>query len=96
MGVDMNVRDFFDLPEEQRDMLVSLHRKQKLIRSSRDNIMEERAKLATRELNNQRECEHPFAESKYTAHENEFGNLIGSGTRYHWCDDCGKRWTTDR
>jgi hypothetical protein len=96
MGVDMNVRDFFDLPEEQRDMLVSLHRKQKLIRNSRDNIATERMQLATRELNNQRECEHPFSESTYKANENEFGNLMGSGT-YHWyCEDCGKRWTTDR
>lgn len=92
----MNVKDFFNLPEDQRDILVNLHRKQKSIRASHHNIMAERAVLATREFNNQRECEHPFAESTYKAHENEFGNLTGGGSYYWTCDDCGKRWTTDK
>lgn len=91
----MNVKDFFDLPEDQRDILVNLHRKQKLIRSSRESILEDRKRLDTRELNNQRECEHPFAESTYKAHENEFGNLTGGGTHHWYCEDCGKRWTAN-
>jgi len=92
----MDVRDFFNLPEDQRDLLVNLHRKQKTIRHTRANIMEERQRLVTREFNNQNECEHPFAEKTYRARENEFGNLTGGGEYHHYCEDCGKRWTTEK
>jgi hypothetical protein len=92
----MDIKDFFDLPEAQRDLLVELHRTQKMVRHTKEGIFEERRRLETRELNNQNECQHPFADSKYTAHENEFGNLTGGGTYYYHCEDCGKRWTTDK
>lgn len=92
----MNVKDFFDLPEEQRQLLIDLHTKQKDIRSVKEWIDIERRKLATREVNNQMSCEHPFATKEYKAFENEFGNLTGGGEyRYH-CEDCGYRWTTEK
>lgn len=88
----MNIKDFFDLPEDQRELLVEMHRQQKLIRKTRELIDVERRKLSTRELNNQMECKHPFVDKKYRAFENEFGNLTGGG-RYHChCDDCGAMW----
>jgi transposase-like protein len=92
----MNVRDFFDLPDDQREMLIEIHRKQKFVRHEREQIDIERRKLATRELNNQTSCEHPFATKEYKAHENEFGNLTGGGEyRYH-CEDCGFRWSENK
>ena len=92
----MNIKDFFDLPEAQRDLLVQMHRKQKEIRQTKENIDNERRKLQTREINNQMECEHPFSESTYKAHENEFGNYTGGGEYRHRCDDCGKNWSTEK
>ena len=92
----MNVQEFFDLPEEQRQFIVDLHNKQKKIRYAKGVIADERQKLNTREFNNQHECEHPFAQSRYQAHENEFGNLTGGGYyRYH-CEDCGYHWQEDK
>lgn len=92
----MNVKDFFDLPEDQRDYLFELHRKQRMVRNTRDIIAAERGRLDTREINNQMECEHPFSTDRYVANENEFGNLTGGGTRHHHCPDCGARWTTNK
>jgi hypothetical protein len=92
----MNIKEFFDLPEDQRELLTQLHNKQKKIRADREFIDNERRKLATRELNLQMECEHPFATKVYKAYENEFGNLEGGGEyRYH-CEDCGQRWSDAR
>lgn len=92
----MNVKDFFDLPEDQRELLVSMHRKQKHVRSQREHIDIERRKLATMEFNNQTECQHPFASKKYRANENEFGNLTGGGVYSYYCEDCGFRWQEDK
>lgn len=92
----MDVREFFKLPEDQRDLLANLHRKQKGIRRNRELILDERKQLDTREINNQLQCEHPFAEFKYKAHENEYGNMTGGGVYYYHCEDCGKRWQQDR
>lgn len=92
----MNVKDFFDLPEDQREMLIEIHRKQKMVRAEKEYISLERRKLSTRELNNQTACDHPFATKEYKAHENEFGNLTGGGEyRYH-CEDCGFRWSENK
>lgn len=92
----MNIKDFFDLPEDQRQLLIDLHTKQKGVRFKKEQIDIERRKLSTRELNNQMSCEHPFATKEYKAFENEFGNLMGSGEyRYH-CEDCGKRWSEQK
>lgn len=92
----MDIKDFFDLPHEQRELLVEMHRKQKRIRNDRDVINAEIQRLETRRFNMQQDCDHPFADKKYKAHENEFGNLTGGGTYYHHCDDCGLRWTTNK
>lgn len=92
----MNIKDFFDLPEEQRQLLIDLHTKQKDIRSVKERIDIERLKLATREVNNQMSCEHPFAESTYKAYETEFGNYTGGGEYRHHCDDCGMKWSTEK
>lgn len=89
----MNINEFFNLPEEQRELLTQLHNKQKRIRLDKERIELERRKLATRELNLQLECEHPFATKTYKAYENEFGNLTGGGEYNYHCDDCGQRWT---
>lgn len=92
----MNIQDFFDLPEDQRDYMVEMHRKQKMIRMTRDAINGERGRLDTQELNNQENCSHPFAKEKYVAHENEYGNLTGGGTTWHHCQDCNARWMTEK
>lgn len=92
----MNIKDFFDLPDDQREMLIDIHRRQKLVRAEKEYIATERRKLETRELNNRMACEHPFATEEYKAYENEFGNLTGGGEyRYH-CEDCGKRWSKNK
>lgn len=92
----MNVQEFFELPEDQRQFIIDLHNKQKKIRYAKGIIAEERQKLTTREFNNQQECEHPFATKQYHANETEFGNYTGSGVyRYH-CEDCGFRWQEDK
>lgn len=92
----MNIQDFFDLPEEQRQFIIDLHNKQKKIRYTKSVIADERRKLDTREANNQMECEHPFANKIYKAHENEFGNLTGGGWYNCHCEDCGARWQEDQ
>jgi hypothetical protein len=92
----MNIKDFFDLPEDQRELLVELHRKQKQIRKDKEYNDQQRRMLQTREINLQTECEHPFAEKTYKAHENEFGNLTGGGVYYYHCEDCGYRWTENK
>ena len=89
----MNIREFFDLPEDERQVLIDLHNKQKSIRNTRESIDIERRKLTTREANNQTDCDHPFAEKTYKADENEFGNLTGSGRYFYHCEDCGFRWS---
>lgn len=92
----MNIRDFFDLPESERQFIVDLHNKQKKVRYTKDQIADERHKLMTREANNQMQCDHPFATKEYRAHENEFGNLTGGGVYNYYCDDCGFRWQDDQ
>lgn len=92
----MDVKEFFNLPESERQFIIDLHNKQKSVRMTRELIMSERAKLATREMNNQTQCEHPFATKKYRAHENEFGNLTGGGVYTYHCEDCGFRWQEDK
>lgn len=92
----MDIKQFFDLPEEQRQLIIDLHNKQKKIRHTRDQITDEYVKLRTRETNNQMSCDHPFAVKDYKAHENEFGNLTGGGHYNCRCDDCGFRWVEDK
>lgn len=88
----MNIKEFLDLPEDVREHLFWLHNKQKRIRKERDDIALERKKLDIRSMNNQTECEHPYADKRYEAHENEFGNYTGGGEYRYSCDDCGKIW----
>lgn len=92
----MDIKAFFDLPEDQRQMIIELHNKQKSIRHAKSTIAEERRKLDTRETNNQMQCDHPFATKKYRANENEFGNLTGGGVYSYHCEDCGFRWQDDQ
>lgn len=88
----MNIQEFFDLPEEQRELLTEMHRKQKEIRSQRLYIETERRKLDTRETNLQMNCEHPFQSKIYKADTDEYGILTGSGTYHFHCPDCDRRW----
>lgn len=92
----MDMKEFFDLPHDQREMLVSIHRKQKRIRMDKATITGEMGRLETMLLNLQIECDHPFVEKVYKAHENEYGNFTGGGTYRCYCDDCGMRWTEDK
>lgn len=92
-GRDMNIEQFFELDEETREYLLSLHTKRKYIRSQREQLDIDLRKIKTRELNLQMECDHPNADSKYTANENEFGNLTGGGYTNYYCPDCYNRWT---
>ena len=92
----MNIKDFFDLPEDQRQLLIDLHTKQKGVRFEKEQIDISRRKLTTRELNNQMLCEHPFATKEYKAFENEFGNLTGGGEYRCHCEDCGFRWSDQK
>lgn len=92
----MDIKEFFDLPNDQKELLVSMYQKQRMIRNTRIAIEAELKRLETRRINNQMECDHPFATKKYQAHENEFGNLTGGGYyRYH-CEDCDARWQEDK
>ena len=92
----MNIKDFFDLPENQRQLLIDLHDKQKSIRFQREMIDNSRRSLNTKEINLQMECEHPFATKEYKAYKNEFGNLTGGGEYQHHCKDCDYRWSTNK
>lgn len=93
---EMDIDDFLNLDDDVRETLIEAHRLRNYIISTRDTIKAERAKLDTREINLQMQCEHPKATSRYVANENEFGNLTGGGTRHHHCTDCGFRWETDK
>ena len=88
----MNIKDFLDLPEDQREYIIEIHNKQKEIRKTRQDIEFMRNKLNTREFNNQLECTHPDVQKTYKAHENEFGNFTGGGEYECFCEDCGKIW----
>ena len=92
----MNIKDFFDLPEDQRQFIIDLHNKQKMIRMERESIDNERRRLTTSEFNLQTKCQHPFANEEYKAYENEFGNLTGGGEYHHHCKDCDYRWSTNK
>ena len=92
----MNIDQFFELDEETREYLLSLHTKRKHIRYEREQLDIELRKIKTRELNLQMECEHPNANSRYVANENEFGNLTGGGTYHLYCPDCYNRWTEEK
>lgn len=92
----MDINQFFELPEDEREALIDAHLHRQYVISVRDGIANERRKLDTRELNNQMNCNHLSATSRYVANENEFGNLTGGGTHHHFCPDCLNRWTTDK
>ena len=92
----MDIKDFFDLPEDARLILVRMEHTRKLVIETRNSIAVERQKLNTRELNNQLRCEHIYCQKTYKAHENEFGNYTGGGVYHYHCDDCGKRWTEEK
>ena len=92
----MDIKDFFDLPEDQRQFIIDLHDKQKSIRFQREMIDNSRRSLNTKEINLQMECEHPFATKEYKAYKNEFGNLTGGGEYHHHCKDCDYRWSTNK
>jgi hypothetical protein len=92
----MNIQEFFDLPDDQRQMIIDLHNKQKKIRHTREQIADERQKLNNREFNNRMQCDHPFATKTYKAYENEFGNFTGGGTYTYRCEDCGNVWTDEQ
>lgn len=96
MITNLSAEDYLRLSEAEQQAIVATIQKQRLIRKRRDDIAGERQKLATRNTNNQLECDHPLATSRYVANENEFGNLTGGGTRYHTCPDCDAYWSTDK
>jgi hypothetical protein len=89
----MNIKDFLDLPDTERQTLVDAHNKSKRIREQIRGIKHEEEKLRTRRLNLQIECDHPYRIERYEAHENEFGNYTGGGTYTYYCPDCDYRWT---
>lgn len=91
----MNIQEFFDLPEDQRQMIIDLHNKQKKIRYAREQILEEREKLNAREFNNMMQCDHPFATKTYKAREDEYGTMTGGGWYTYKCGDCGNVWTDE-
>ena len=94
--MNINIDEWFELPEEHRDFFVKLHNKQKQIRLDKERIDIELRKLATRKINLQMECEHPFTTKEYKAHENEFGNYTGGGQYYCHCEDCDRRWSEEK
>lgn len=93
---NISAEDYLKLSETEQQAIVNVIQKQRLIRKRRDEIAEARQSLSTRNINNQLECDHPLAKSRYVANENEFGNLTGGGTYYHTCPDCDAYWSTDK
>lgn len=91
----MDVNQFFELSEEEREALVQMHQNRKIIRSSYQAIRDEQKQLDTRMLNNQMRCEHP-AVIKH--HQSDTGNWSKADDMY-WtdfeCPDCGKRWSEE-
>lgn len=92
----MDVKQFLDLPEDQREELVRLHEKQKYIHGEWEQIKYAEQKLNTRKLNLQLECEHPFASRTAKA---DTGNWCKQDDQYWYdckCPDCGKVWQEDQ
>lgn len=90
----MDIREFFDLPIEQRDELFRIHNKQKEIQSRAQSIKLQRDSLSKMETALQEECEHTFAAFSSRIIEDEYGRRTGDSERTHYCPDCDLRWTT--
>lgn len=92
----MDIKQFLDLPLDQREVLVSLHEKQKYINRQWEKIKEDEKSLGIRKLNLQLECEHPFASRVPKA---DTGNWCPTDDKYWYdckCPDCGKVWQEDQ
>lgn len=90
----MDIREFFDLPVEQRDELFSMHRKQKEIRAKAEYIKKERHSLDIQEAAMQEACEHIFSVVRARIIEDEYGRRTGASEHQHYCPDCDLKWFT--
>jgi hypothetical protein len=89
---EMYIREFFDLPIDQREELFKIHIKQKDIRNKAEYIKKERHSLNVQEATLQEACEHPFAKSTTRVVEDEYGRRTGTSESQHYCPDCDKKW----
>lgn len=97
MGTYEIMRDFLNLPEEDRQKLVELHNHQRYVVEQRERYENEIKRLHTALFNLQTTgCEHPFATR---VNKSDTGNWCKADDRY-WvecaCPDCGKRWAEDQ
>ena len=90
----MDIREFFNLPVEERDELFRVHEKQKSIRARAEYIKKERHSLDKQEAAMQEECEHTFAVTRSKVIEDEYGSRTGVTERTNYCPDCDLRWVT--
>ena len=93
----MNVKEFLDLPKEQRELLVELHEKQKRVREQWDQIRFDEAKLFNRKFNLQHTgCEHPMATKVANSDKGNYDPSQDSSWYDCKCPDCGKTWVEDQ
>lgn len=90
----MDIREFFELPEDVRDEIIRVHNKQSVIRDRARMIKLDRDILNKKEAALQQECEHTFAASTNRVIEDEYGRRTGASENQHYCPDCDLRWTT--
>lgn len=96
IGEDMDIKEFLDLSEIEREELIRVHDKQKRIRAEREDIMLAEKKLEIRKINMQNECEHPNVTKTAKA---DTGNWCPQDDSYWYefrCPDCSKFWTENQ
>ena len=88
------IKEFFELPEEDRKEIIAINRHRKEIIDTKKWIDEQRFKLNQdmEELRNSK-CKHPLLETKYLCKEDEYGRAYANGSyTSNNCPDCGKFW----
>lgn len=91
----MEIKEFVNLSIEDRDELIQIYQRQRMINRTHNSLTSEIENLQRQIEHNQAECGHPFAGKK---HMSDTGNYDKSADRY-WtefeCPDCGKRWSVE-
>lgn len=94
--MDNAVRQFLDLPEEERDQLIKTYLVQRDIRRLYQRLKSEKEEISNQIIELQTQCKHSFATK---VAKSDTGNWCKADDRYWYefdCPDCGKRWTEDQ
>jgi hypothetical protein len=86
----MKYEDFFQLPHEERDRLMAIHRKQSQIRIVSAQIKRQYEELNRQYKKNQEDCLHPFTKKEHIRTE-DYGCAPDFSTKFY-CPDCDKHW----